>query len=113
MPWSIFDAPDASRCRARESTDRNRGSCHETIASLITQTSALLRRRNTEDMAIVAALITGRPHCVPCIGLVTQLDARGVYAALERLKATVNVELVSGRCTRCVRTTTAHTIQVD
>ena len=74
---------------------------------------ALLRRRGNEDMATVGALITGQPHCVPCIGILTQLDARAVYAALERLKASVNVELQSGRCTRCARTTTVHVIQID
>src|SRR5437667_3617195 len=113
MPWFVLNGLEAERRRARESTDRTPGSCQETIANLITQTGALLRRRGSEDMATVAALITGAPHCVPCISLLTQLDARGVYAALERLKASVNVELLSARCTRCARTTTVHVIQVD
>ena len=113
MPWFVLDGLEAARRRARESTDRTPGACQETIATLITQTSALLRRRGNEDMATVGALITGQPHCVPCIGILTQLDARAVYAALERLKASVNVELKSGRCTRCARATTVHVIQVD
>src|ERR1051325_8928571 len=113
MPWFVLPEIEAVRRRARESTDRTPGSCQQTIADLITQTGALQRRRNTEDMALVAALITGAPHCVPCISLVTQLDARGVYAALERHKASVNVQLLSTRCTRCARVTTAHIIQVD
>ena len=113
MPWSVLSGLEDVGCRARESTERTRGSCQETIASLITQTGALLRRRSSEDMAVVAALITSHPHCVPCIGLLTQLDARGVYNALERVKAATNLQLISGRCTRCARTTTVHVIQVD
>jgi len=113
MPWSVLNGLEAARRRARESTDRTPGSCQETVANLITQTGALLRRRNSEEMAIVSALITGAPHCVPCISLLTELDARGVYTALERLKAAVNVQLLSSRCTRCARTTTVHVIPVD
>src|ERR1041384_3862216 len=95
MPWSVLPELEAARRRARESTDRTPGACQESVAALITQTSALLRRRSSGDMAIVATLITGKPHCVPCICLIPQLDARSVYAALERLKASVNVELRS------------------
>ena len=111
MPWTVLAGLDDARRRARESSDRVPGACQDSIASLIGQTSALLRRHSTEDMAAVAALITGHPHCVPCIGLLTDLDARRVYAALERLKTHTNVELVSGRCTRCGRSTTVHVVR--
>jgi hypothetical protein len=111
MPWSVLAGLDAARRRARESSDRVPGACQESIDGLIGQASALQRRHNTEDMAAVAALITGQAHCVPCIGLLTDLDARRVYAALERLKAHTNVELVSGQCTRCGRSTTVHVIR--
>jgi hypothetical protein len=110
MPWSVLTGLDVARRRARESSDRIPGACQESIASLVTRTSALLRRRGTEDMAAVAALVTGRGHCAPCIGLLTDLDARRVYAALERLKSSTNLELVSARCTRCGRATTVHII---
>ncbi|MBM3221547.1 MAG: hypothetical protein FJZ38_23230 [Candidatus Rokubacteria bacterium] len=113
MPWSVLSGLDTARRRARESGDRVAGACQDTVATVLIQTSALLRRRGTEDMAAIAALIRAEPHCVPCIGIVTDLDARRVYAALERLKASVQIELVSGRCTRCGRTTTVHTIQGD
>lgn len=111
MPWTVLTELEHARRRARESSDRTKGACQETIASLITQTGALLRRRGTEDMATVSALISGQPHCVPCIALITHLDARRIYAALERLKADANLQLLSARCTRCARTTTVHVIQ--
>jgi hypothetical protein len=111
MPWNVLSGLEAARRRAREASDRTPGACRETVGSVIVQTSALLRRRGTEDTAAVAALIAGRPHCVPCIGLLTDLDARRVYAALERLKADANLQLVSTTCTRCGRTTTAHVLQ--
>ena len=113
MPWTVLTGLEETRKRARESSDRTRGACHDTIASLIAQTSALLRRRGTEDMAAVSALITGRGHCVPCITLLTNLDARRVYAAIERLRAETNLRLLSERCTRCGRVTTVHLIQPD
>ena len=111
MPWTVLDGLEALRRRARESSDRIPGASHESIASVIVQTSSLLRRRGTEDMAAVSALITGAPHCVPCIVLLTDLDARRVYAALERLKAHANLQLLSEACTRCRRTTTVHVLQ--
>ena len=111
MPWTVLTGLDDARRRARESSDRVPGACQDSIATLIGQTSALLRRHGTEDMAVIVALITGHAHCVPCIGLRTDLDARRVYAALERLKTQTNVELVSARCTRCGRATTVHLIR--
>jgi hypothetical protein len=113
MPWSVLAGLEAARQRARESSDRIPGACQDTVATVLVQTSALLRRRGTQDMAAVAALIRGHAHCVPCIGILTNLDARRVYAALEGLKAAVHVELLSGSCTRCGRATTVHVIQVD
>ncbi len=113
MPWSVLPGVELTRRRARGSSDRVPGTCHQTIDTLIAQTSALLRRRSSEDVALVSALIMGAPHCVPCISLLTHLEARAVYAALERLKASVNVQLVSTQCTRCRRMTTTHVIQVD
>ena len=111
MPWTVLEGLEALRRRARETADRIPGACHDSIASIVVQSSSLLRRRGTEDMAAVAALITGSPHCVPCIVLLTDLDARRVYAALERLKADVNLHLLSGTCARCQRTTTVHVLQ--
>ena len=111
MPWNVLSGLDAARRRARGASERTPGACRQTAASVITQASALLRRRSTEDMAAVAAVITGRPHCVPCIGVLTDRDARRVYAALERLKSDANLQLVSTTCTRCRRTTTAHVLQ--
>jgi len=111
MPWTVFTELERARHQAREASDRTRGACHDTVASLISQTSALLRRRSSDDMAVVSALITGAGHCVPCIGIVTNLDARRIYAALERLKQMTNVELLFDRCTRCSRLTTVHVIQ--
>jgi hypothetical protein len=111
MPWTVLTELERARHRARESSGRIPGACHDTIASLIAQTSALLRRRNTEDMATIAALITGQGYCVPCIAMLTSLDARRIYAALERLREDTNLRLVSDRCTRCGRTTTINIIQ--
>jgi hypothetical protein len=111
MPWTVLTELERARHQARESSDRTRGACHDTVASLISQTSALLRRRSSEDIAMVSALVTDAGHCVPCISLVTNLDARRVYAALERLKQTTNVELLFRPCTRCTRLTTVHVIQ--
>ena len=59
-------------------------------------------------MSTVAALITNTPYCVPCMTLLTHLDARRIYAALERLKTDGRARLVSGTCTRCARATTVH-----
>jgi hypothetical protein len=70
-----------------------------------------MRRRGSEDMTLVSALIVGAGHCVPCIGRITNLDARRIYTAIERLREETNVQLVSGRCTRCARTTTVHVIE--
>jgi hypothetical protein len=111
MPWTVLTERERARHRAREASERARGACEATIHSLIATTSALLRRRGTEDMAQVSRLITGAGHCVPCIGLITGLDARRVYGALERLKAETNVRLVSGVCGRCARKTTLHVIE--
>ena len=90
--------------------DRRRGACHDSIDALITQASATLRRRGTDDMAEITRLITGAAHCVPCISLITGRDARGIYVALERLNAEVNVKLVRSRCGRCARGTTVYLI---
>ena len=111
MPWTVLNELEAARRRARESSDRVRGACHDTVDGVITQTSALLRRRGTDDMATVASLILGDPHCVPCLSRLTNLDARRVYTALERLKASVFVELVSDTCRGCARATTVHVIR--
>lgn len=113
MPWTVLIELERARKRARESSDRTQGACHDTIASLITHTSALLRRRGSEDMAIVSALIAGAGHCVPCISLVTNLDARRIYTALERLKEDTNVRLLFGTCTRCRRVTTVHAVVAE
>jgi uncharacterized protein with PIN domain len=96
--------------RAREGRERQPGACRESAAAFIEQTSALLRRRTSEDMLAVANLIRDAAHCVPCIAVVTHLDARRIYTALEQLKAEANVRLVFDRCPRCSRTTTAHMI---
>ena len=111
MPWTVLIGLEQERRRARESSDRTRGACQETIHTLLTQTSAVVRRRGTEDMAVVSALIAGTPHCVPCITLITGLHAQRIYAALERLKADINLQLRSERCTRCARTTMVHVIE--
>jgi hypothetical protein len=110
MPWTVLTDLELARRRARQSNDRLPGVCRTSIDSMLQQASAVLRRRDNGDLAAVAALITGRPHCVPCISLVTELDSRRVYAALERLKRDTNVELVRAACTRCRRLTTVHVI---
>jgi hypothetical protein len=110
MPWTVFVELERLRKRARSRDSRAQGTCGDTIEAVIAQTSALLRRRGSEDVATVSALITGAPYCVPCISIVTNLDARRIYVALERLRAEVNVRLVSDICTRCRRTTTVHVI---
>jgi hypothetical protein len=108
MPWIVPQQSERARNRMRESTDRLQGACRDTIEAVIVQASALLRRRGSEDLGLVAALIRNAPHCAPCIMLLTSLDARRVYAALERLKSEAKARLVSGRCSRCQRTTTVH-----
>jgi hypothetical protein len=108
MPWFVL--PERERKRAHETVDRIPGSCHDTIEAVLVHTSALLRRRGSEEVALVAALITNAPHCVPCITLITHLDARPVYVALERLKTEANVRLAVGTCRRCGRQTTVHMI---
>ena len=110
MPWTILTGLEQARKRTREPGERLQGACRETVTAFIEQTSALLRRRNSDDLAAVAALITGGRYCVPCVSMITHLDARRVYAALERLKANANVRLVSARCEHCLRETTVHTI---
>ena len=109
MPWAMLTGGEPVR-RLREPSRRTPGGCHDTIDTVIVHASALLRRRNSEDMAAVAAVVTNAAHCVPCIGLITGLDARRVYAALEHLKATAAARLVSGRCDHCQRATTVHVI---
>ena len=108
MPWTVPSPIERARNRMRESSDRLQGACRDTIEAVIVQASALLRRRSSEDLGMVAALIRNAPHCAPCIMLLTNLDARRVYAALERLKSEAKARLESGRCTRCVRMTTVH-----
>ncbi|HYE91754.1 MAG TPA: hypothetical protein VEA38_12070 [Terriglobales bacterium] len=110
MPWTVFGGLEHDRRNARAPGDRIQGACHDTIEALLQQTSALLRRRNSDDVTAVAVLLSGAPHCVPCIALVTSLDARRIYVALDRLKGTVNVELVAGRCRRCARETTVYAL---
>jgi hypothetical protein len=110
MPWTVVGALEQARQQAREPGNRLPGACQETLAGIIEQTGAMLRRRNSEDMAAVSALLTDRRYCVPCLSIMTELDARRVYAAIERLKATANARLVSGCCERCRRETTVHTL---
>jgi len=110
MPWTVLPEPELLRMRAREGTERQPGACRETVAALIEHTGAMLRRRTSEDMLTVASLIREAPHCVPCIAVVTHLDARRIYTALEQLKTEANVRLVFDKCRRCGRTTTAHMI---
>ena len=109
MPWTVLPHTGPTGRRAHDTTDRVQGGCRDTIEAVFRQTSAVLRRRNSEDVSVVAALIV-RPHCVPCITVLTHLDARRTYAALEQLKVDANVRLVLGVCARCVRTTTVHVI---
>jgi hypothetical protein len=110
MPWTILAGIDVARRRARVQGDRLQGCCRTGIDVIAIEASALLRRRASEDMAMIAALITDGPHCVPCIALLTHLDARRIYTALEQLKAQASARLVSGQCTHCRRSTTVHTI---
>ena len=111
MPWTVLPA-DVERANKNlhDSYTRASRSCHDTIEAVVVQTSALLRRRQSEDLSTIAALLANGAHCVPCLSLLTHLDARRVYAALERLKAQANVRLVSGICTHCKRSTTVHEI---
>jgi hypothetical protein len=102
VPWTVFADLERLRHRARELA------ASRAVAAVVSDSTDVIRRRNTEDMAAVSRLITGAAHCVPCITLITNLDARRVYAALEQLKATAPVLLVHDRCTRCRRTTMAH-----
>ena len=108
MPWTVLPQIDSARKHTHDTPDRIQGSCHDVVDAVVVQTSALLRRRGSEDMSTVAALITNTPHCVPCMTLLTPLDARRIYAALERLKADGRARLVSGTCARCTRATTVH-----
>jgi hypothetical protein len=110
MPWAILSDVERARQQLRDAGCRVPGTCHATVDNVVTQTSAVLRRRSSEDVGIVAALITNAPHCVPCIALITRLDARRIYAALEHLKTRNHVRLVSTECRQCRRTTTAHVI---
>jgi hypothetical protein len=105
MPWTVFPDPERTRHRARDLR-----STESAVAALLADTSRAVRHRHTDEMAAVSRLIRDAPHCVPCIMLLTRFDARGVYNAIERLKATIPVLLIHGPCTRCKRTTTAHTI---
>src|SRR5262245_28012614 len=108
MPWSVLPPTDWRRPRPHDSRDHAPGSCSDIVDVVLVQTSALLRRRGSEDVLAVGGLITRIPHCVPCLTLLTDLDARRVYAALERLKADGRARLVSGTCARCRRSTTVH-----
>jgi hypothetical protein len=111
MPWFVLPALDEHRMRHRESSQRSTGTCRDAVDTLLVQASAMLRRRGSEDMATIAALIDGAPHCVPCVSLLTRLDARRIYAAIERLKADNSVHVDTRVCTRCLRTTMVHTIE--
>jgi len=108
MRWTVLPPFGAVRSHAHGGRDHTRGVCSDTVDAVIVQTSAVLRRRGSEDVVAVAALITSAPHCVPCLTLLTHLDARRVYAALERLKSDGKARLVSGTCNRCQRRTTVH-----
>ena len=109
MPWTPETAIGSAR-RLSEVSGRTPGTCHDTIDAVLVQASALLRRRSSEDMATVAAIITNAPHCVPCIALLTRLDARRIYAALEHLKSTAHARLIAAECRQCHRATTVHLI---
>ena len=113
MPWTVLPANDEQARRRIHEPPRRALPRGDTIEAVLVQTSALLRRHQSEDMSAISAKITGAPHCVPCLSLVTKLDARRIYAALERLKAQLNVRLVWGRCTQCGRTTTAQVIEQE
>ena len=65
MPWFVLPAIDEHRMRLRESSQRSTGISRDAVDTLLVQASAILRRRGTEDMATIAALIDGAPHCVP------------------------------------------------
>jgi hypothetical protein len=109
MPWTVLSSEvEQARQRRREAGGRVPGTCHDTIDAVMTQASAVLRRRSSEDVSTVAGVITNAPHCVPCIALLTHLDARRIYAALEHLKASANARLISAECRHCHRTTTVH-----
>ncbi len=45
-----------------------------------------------------------------CTSLITELDVRQIYAAIERLNMQRGVHLRTDRCARCARTTTVHAI---
>jgi hypothetical protein len=111
MPWTVLASIDQWRHRRRALRDRTQGACHDGIDALITRAGATLRRRGTEDMAAIAQLLNEAAHCVPCISLTTGLDARRIYAALERLNAEINVELLRSTCGRCTRATTVYLIR--
>ena len=110
MPWTVLPGIERARPFTHETTGRIKGTCRDTIEAVIIQASALLRRRSSQDVIAVAAVITNAPHCVPCLTLLTHLDARRVYAALEQLKAEARARLVRGICRRCARSTTVHVI---
>jgi hypothetical protein len=110
MPWAILVDVGRARQHLRDAGSRVPGTCHDTLDNVMTQASAVLRRRSSEDVGTVAAVITNAPHCVPCISLVTRLDARRIYAALEQLKTSNHVRLISTECRQCRRATTAHVI---
>src|ERR1043166_7909668 len=108
MPWTVLPPTDWRRPHPHDTRDHTRGTCADLVDAVLVQTSALLRRRGSEDVSAVGALIVSAPHCVPCLTLLTDLDARRVYAALERLKGEGRARLVSGTCARCRRATTVH-----
>ena len=113
MPWAVLNQIEQVRQRLREPSGRMPGTCQDTLDIVMSQASAILRRRSSEDVATVAAVIRNAPHCAPCLTLLTGLDARRVYAALEHLKATANARLISAECGHCHRTTTVHVIREE
>ena len=107
MPWSVFDR---GTVRHRAQRGRLVGACVET---LLAETGAALRRRRSEDVARVAELLSADRYCVPCLTILTGLDARTVYHAIQQLRVAINVALIRDQCGRCTRTTTIHTIIHD
>ena len=63
MPWTVFAPIDQCRQLRRTLPARLPGACHDAVGAVLVHASATLRRRNTDDMADIARLIKGAPHC--------------------------------------------------